>query len=107
LITGVTLPAPVGGKHVYKKVRDRASYAFALLSVAAIIQKDGTGNIALGGVAPKLWRMEDAEKLLLKGAKAVVARLMQNARPTTENAFKLTLVENTLEGILGKVKIPT
>lgn len=44
LITGVTLPAPVGGKHIYHKVRDRASYAFALVSVAAIVQRDGSGR---------------------------------------------------------------
>ncbi len=50
LITGVTLPKPVEGRHIYQKVRDRASYAFALISVAAIIGKDGTGRVALGGV---------------------------------------------------------
>ncbi|WP_354679737.1 FAD binding domain-containing protein, partial [Cupriavidus plantarum] len=53
LITAVTLPAPIGGTHIYRKVRDRASYAFALVSVAAIVQRDGTGRVALGGVAPK------------------------------------------------------
>ncbi|RZK00594.1 MAG: xanthine dehydrogenase family protein subunit M, partial [Novosphingobium sp.] len=43
LITAVTLPKPLGGRHLYRKVRDRASYAFALVSVAAVIQRDGTG----------------------------------------------------------------
>ena len=43
LITAVTLPKPVGGTHIYHKVRDRASYAFALVSVAAVVQRDGTG----------------------------------------------------------------
>src|SRR5687768_5189969 len=47
LITAVTLPKPVGGAHIYHKVRDRASYAFALISIAAIIQRDGTGRVAL------------------------------------------------------------
>ncbi len=47
LITAVTLPRPVGGTHVYEKVRDRASYAFALVSVAAIVQKDGSGRVAV------------------------------------------------------------
>ena len=48
LITAVTLPKPLGGTHVYRKVRDRASYAFALISVGAIVQSDGTGRVALG-----------------------------------------------------------
>ena len=64
----VTLPAPVGGTHVYRKVRDRASYAFALVSVAAIVQPDGKGRVAFGGVAPKPWRMEAAEAELPNGA---------------------------------------
>ncbi|HEY9029676.1 MAG TPA: xanthine dehydrogenase family protein subunit M, partial [Burkholderiaceae bacterium] len=71
LITGVTLPKPVGGTHVYRKVRDRASYAFALVSVAAIVQRDGSGRVALGGVAHKPWRMEAAESAMPQGAKAV------------------------------------
>ena len=53
IITAVTLPSPLGGSHHYVKVRDRASYAFALVSVAAVIQADGTGRVALGGVAAK------------------------------------------------------
>lgn len=61
LITAVTLPKPAGGAQIYRKVRDRASYAFALVSVAAIIQRDGSGRVALGGVAPKPWRVEAAE----------------------------------------------
>jgi xanthine dehydrogenase YagS FAD-binding subunit len=44
LITAVTLPKPAGGTHIYHKVRDRASYAFALVSVGAIVQRDGTGG---------------------------------------------------------------
>ena len=71
LITAVTLPKPVGGTHIYRKVRDRASYAFALVSVAAIVQRDGTGRVALGGVAPKPWRVEAAEAEMPRGAKAV------------------------------------
>ncbi len=61
LITAVTLPPPLGGKHFYEKVRDRASYAYALVSVAAVIQPDGTGRVAVGGIAPKPWRVEEAE----------------------------------------------
>src|SRR5206468_8001 len=50
LITAVTLPKPAGGAQVYRKVRDRASYAFALVSVAAVIRPDGTGRVAFGGL---------------------------------------------------------
>ncbi len=56
LITAVTLPKPVAGTHIYRKVRDRASYAYALVSVAAILGKDGSGHVAFGGVAHKPWR---------------------------------------------------
>jgi len=50
LITAVTLPKPLGGTHTYRKVRDRASYAYALVSVAAIVQPDGSGRVAIGGI---------------------------------------------------------
>ncbi|MAQ83427.1 MAG: molybdopterin dehydrogenase [Maritimibacter sp.] len=100
LITHVTLPAPVGGTHAYHKVRDRASYAFALVSVALIRQPDGTGRVALGGVAPKPWRSTEADAELPNGASAVMARLLDGARPTEENAFKITLAERTLAAML-------
>lgn len=104
LITAVTLPKPIGGIHLYRKVRDRASFAFALISVAAIIQKDGTGRLALGGVAHQPWRVEEAEKELPNGAKAVAARLLAGAKTTPENAFKLKLVERTLASVLAEAK---
>ncbi|MFG3596244.1 FAD binding domain-containing protein [Bradyrhizobium sp. RDI18] len=104
LITAVTLPKPVGGKQIYRKVRDRASYAFALVSVAAIVQRDGTGRVALGGVAHKPWRVEAAEAQMPRGAKAVVAQLLADARPTRENAFKLALAERTLGAVLVEAK---
>ena len=75
LITAVTLPQPIGGTQIYRKVRDRASYAFALVSVAAVVQRDGTGRVALGGVAHKPWRVEAAEAELPRGAKPAMARL--------------------------------
>ena len=96
LITAVTLPKPVGGRHIYYKVRDRASYAFALISVAAIVQPDKTGQIALGGVAYTPWRSEEADALLPQGARAVAARLLANAQPTPQNAFKVKLAERTI-----------
>jgi xanthine dehydrogenase YagS FAD-binding subunit len=104
LITAVTLPKSVGGTHVYRKVRDRASYAFALVSVAAIVQRDGTGRVALGGVAHKPWRVEAAEAELPRGAKAVAATLLAGAKPTRENAFKLPLVERTLGAVLTEAR---
>jgi xanthine dehydrogenase YagS FAD-binding subunit len=104
LITAVTLPKPVGGKQIYHKVRDRSSYAFALVSVGAIVQPDGGGRIALGGVAHKPWRVEAAEAELPRGAKAVATRLLADARPTHDNEFKLTLVERTLEAVLAEAR---
>jgi xanthine dehydrogenase YagS FAD-binding subunit len=104
LITGVVLPKPIGGTHIYYKVRDRASYAFALVSVATVVQRDGSGRVAVGGVAPKPWRIEAAEAEMPKGAKAVAQRLMAEARPTHENAFKVKLVERALGAALAEAK---
>jgi xanthine dehydrogenase YagS FAD-binding subunit len=104
LITAVMLPKPLGGMHIYRKVRDRASYAFALISVAAVVQHDGSGRIALGGVAPKPWRTAAAEAELPRGAKAVTAALLADAKPTRENAFKLPLVERTLGAVLREAR---
>ena len=104
LITAVTLPKPVGGAQVYRKVRDRASYAFALVSVAAVVQRDGSGRVALGGVAHKPWRVEAAEADMPRGAKAVAAGLLADAKPTHDNAFKLTLAERTLAAVLAEAK---
>ena len=103
-ITAVTLPKPVGGAQFYHKVRDRASFAFALVSVAAIVHRDGTGRVALGGVAHKPWRVEAAEAEMPKGAQAVVAWLLAGAKPTEENAFKLKLVERVLAMVLAEAK---
>lgn len=104
LITAVTLPKPAGGKQMYRKVRDRASYAFALVSVAAIVQGDGSGRVALGGVAHKPWRSDDAERAMPQGAKAVATALVGNARPTDHNAFKVSLVERTLASVIAEAR---
>ena len=104
LITAVALPKPVGGRQVYEKVRDRASYAFALVSIAAVIHPDGTGRVAVGGVAHKPWRIEAAEAAMPQGAKAVTARLLQGARPTEDNAFKVPLVERALAGVIDEAR---
>ena len=104
LITSVTLPKPLGGKHVYRKVRDRASYAFALVSVAAVVQKDGSGRVACGGLAHKPWRVAAAEADMPRGAKAVAAKLLSGARPTHDNEYKLPLIERTLAAALNEAK---
>ena len=102
MVTAVTLPAPLGGKHVYRKVRDRASYAFALISVAAVIQPDGHGRFAYGGLAPKPWRVEAAES---QADAASIARItLAGARTSEHNAFKPLLVERTLASVLAEAR---
>ncbi len=103
-ITSVVLPPPTGGRQIYRKVRDRASYAFALVSVGAVILPDGTGRIAVGGVAHKPWRLEAAEQQLPRGARAVAAALLADARPTDQNRFKIDLVERTLGAVLADAR---
>ena len=100
LITAALLPAPLGGTHIYRKVRDRASYAFALVSVAAVLQADGSGRVALGGVAYKPWRSDAADALLPQGARALIGNLLQGATPSPENQFKVQLAERTLASVL-------
>jgi xanthine dehydrogenase YagS FAD-binding subunit len=104
LIAAVVLPKPIGGTQIYHKVRDRASYAFALVSIGVIVQLDGTGRVAVGGIAHKPWRVEAAESELPRGGKAVAAGLLNGAKPTEENAFKLKLVERTLSAVLAQAK---
>lgn len=104
LITAVTLPRPVPGVHIYHKVRDRASYAFALVSVAAIVQGNGRGRIAVGGIAPKPWRMDAADAAMPQGSQAIAARLLADAHPTSDNAFKIPLVERTIAAALDEAR---
>jgi xanthine dehydrogenase YagS FAD-binding subunit len=77
----VTLPPPVGGVHLYRKVRDRASYAFATVSVAAVLVPEGgrmkEARLAFGGLAHQPWRVAEAEERLRgQGAEAAVPRPM-------------------------------
>ncbi len=102
IITAVTLPKPAGGIQTYRKIRDRASYAFALVSMAAVVTANKV-SIAIGGIAPKPWRSESAEANLAKdGAKRFAAALLADARPTEENRFKMALVERTVESVLNR-----
>jgi xanthine dehydrogenase YagS FAD-binding subunit len=107
LITAVELPAPKFAKHsYYLKVRDRQSYAFALVSVAAGLEMSGntiqSAGLALGGVAHKPWRSPEAEKFLVgtvaspdafkKAADLAVA----GAKPQEHNAFKIELAKQSI-----------
>lgn len=105
MITGVVLPRPLGGVQVYRKVRDRASYAFAIVSVAAVVGPQGESRVALGGVAHKPWRVEAADVRVSEGPRAVTAELLKGARPQRENAFKVTLAERTLAAVLAQAKV--
>ncbi|WP_340313116.1 FAD binding domain-containing protein [Rhizorhabdus argentea] len=100
MITSVVLPPPIAGRQIYRKVRDRASYAFALVSVAAVVGPDGQ-RLAFGGLAHKPWRVEAAEKL--KGAEAIAASVTLGARTTEHNVFKLSLVRRTLGAVLAEI----
>ncbi|MES2055345.1 MAG: xanthine dehydrogenase family protein subunit M [Pseudomonadota bacterium] len=104
LITAVSLPKPLGGTHAYHKVRDRSSYAFALISVAAVIGPDGGGRLAFGGLAHKPWRVEAAEASMPTGAKTTAAHVLAGARTTPQNAFKLPLVERTLSAVFAEAR---
>ncbi|RDE07312.1 FAD binding domain-containing protein [Sphingomonas aracearum] len=106
LITGIALPKPLGGQHFYQKVRDRASYAFALVSVAAVIQKDGSGRVSFGGVAHKPWRVAAADAALPQGAQAVAQRAFAEARPTEDNRFKIPLATRALASVIAQAKAP-
>ena len=98
MITAVILPKPVGGTHVYRKVRERASYAFANVSVAMIIKDGHVARLALGGLAHKPWRVEAAEGV---PAEAISDIVLAGARPTTDNAYKLDLTRRMIAACLG------
>ena len=110
MITAVTLPPPLPGTHIYRKVRDRASYAFAMVSVAAIIDKSGgsirSAKLAFGGLAPKPWRVAEAETVLAGAAVAEASanaasdRVLQGARGFGHNDFKIPLARRTLRAVI-------
>ena len=72
--------------------------------MAAVVQRDGSGRVALGGVAHKPWRVEAAEAELPRGAKAAASAVLDGAKPTHENAFKLPLAERTLSAVLAEAR---
>ncbi len=112
LITAVILPPPAGGRQIYRKVRDRSSYAFALVSVAAVVtMKDGkidTADLAFGGLGPMPWRDDRVEaalagqvpskELFLKAADI----LLESAQGYGGNDFKIPLTRRTLAAVLAE-----
>ncbi|KQO09101.1 FAD binding domain-containing protein [Sphingomonas sp. Leaf242] len=116
LITAIELPAmPFAATSTYRKVRDRASYAFALISVAAALDVvDGQVRdvrIALGGVAHKPWRATKAEALLRGGPateaayRAAAIAELADARPLRDNGFKIELAKRTIVAVLGDLGV--
>ena len=113
LITAIELPAlPFGRRSHYLKVRDRNSYAFALVSVAAALDLDGQGvirqaRLALGGVAHKPWRVAEAEQRLVgqrpgDGAwRAAAEAAVAGARPRRDNVFKVELARRSIARALA------
>jgi len=113
LITAVILPPPPAGRQTYRKVRDRASFAFALVSVAAIVDADGgkirDARLALGGVAHKPWIPKEAERELVgapaeTGSYETAARAaLREAKTYTHNEFKVPLTERLVARTLSEL----
>jgi xanthine dehydrogenase YagS FAD-binding subunit len=108
IITAVALPKPVAGTHIYRKVRDRASYAFATVSVAAVIAGEGgkptAARLAFGGLAHKPWRVAEAETALVQtgSADAAADAVLKGARGYGSNDFKIPLTRRTLRAVVAQ-----
>jgi xanthine dehydrogenase YagS FAD-binding subunit len=113
IITAVTLPPPPPGVQLYRKVRDRASYAFALVSVAAIVDSSrgriSSARLAFGGLALKPWRVAQAEEELVNSSanagafNAAANAVLDGARGFGGNDFKLPLTRRTLHAVLAEI----
>ena len=121
LITAVELPAPVRSartvRSTYRKIRDRASFSFALVSVAAVLDLDTSGphpmirsaHLALGGVAHAPWRARRAEELLTGAPatretfRAAAAAELEQARPVEGNEFKVTMAQGVMVSVLAEL----
>jgi len=114
LITEVELPPPPAGRSTYRKVRERASFAFALVSLAAVLETGPDGlvrdcRLALGGVAHVPWRAHAAERvaLSLPATPETFARAAQEelryARPLPGNEYKVTMAGNLISSVLAEL----
>lgn len=113
LIQAVILPPPPAGRQIYRKVRDRASYTFALVSVAAAIETEGetisAARLAFGGLAPMPWRDPAIEAALVgrqvgpQTFAAAAEVLLADAQGFGENDFKLALIRRTLVAVLNEL----
>jgi xanthine dehydrogenase YagS FAD-binding subunit len=114
LVTYITLPKPpAGAKSAYLKLRDRASYEFALASAAVVMKKDGNRisfvRVAMGGVGTKPWRSVEAEKALVGKAateanfRAAADAALHGAKPQGQNGFKVELAKRCLVHTMGQV----
>ena len=113
LITHIVLPAPIKGMHTYDKVRDRASYAFAVVSCAAVIDTDEAGNLttvrlAFGGIGSQPWRNEAVEGVLIgtDGNANIITQaadlLLENAKGSGQNDFKIPLTRRLLKQVIQR-----
>ena len=113
LITHIVLPAPIKGMHTYDKVRDRASYAFALVSCAAVINVNSqreleTVRLAFGGIGTKPWRNEAVEALLTgtDGNLDIITQaadlLLKDAKGSGQNDFKIPLTRRLLKQVIQR-----
>lgn len=112
IITAVTLPPAPRGVQIYRKIRDRASYAFALVSVAAIVEaSDGrirAVRLAFGGLAPKPWRVSQAEEKLAGASAnadtfdAVATAVLDGAHSHGSNDFKIPLTRRAVRAVLAE-----
>lgn len=114
LITAVSLPPLAASRSRYRKVRERSSFAFAVASVAAVVELDRRGHLgdvrlALGGVAHRPWRARRAEAELRGGRasaeafRAAIGRELEAARPLRDNAYKVPLVTNLVTSVLTEL----
>ncbi len=111
VITAVVLPTPIAGKQIYRKVRERSSYAFALVSIAAIIETDGSvitrADLAFGGLAHKPWHdPRICDHLVGKAPSAQLFNqaadiLLEDADGQNDSAFKIPLARRTLAAVLA------
>lgn len=113
VITSILLPEPFGGRQVYRKVRERASYAFALVSVAAALRMEGgriqAARLAFGGVAHAPWTNDEVDELLAgeRPSRALFDKaadiLLADAVGQGGNDFKIPLLRRTLAAVLSDV----